>query len=351
VDAVRSFVATDAIFRIASMTKPITSVAALMLAEQGRVLIPDPVHRYLPEFAHTEVSAGEGAGPARVPQRRPMTVQDLLRHTSGLTYGLFGSSPVKDAYNQAGVFDLRISNQEMVRRLAALPLAHQPGEVWDYSMSTDVLGRLVEVASGQPLGDFLAKNILAPLGMADTGFVLDAARAGRMAEPQIDPATGQRPLVADHTVAWPWQSGGGGLFGSASDYAHFCQMLLDRGAWRGRGGTTAQLLAPATVALMTADHLGPHVAYDAATEALFEAEAPTPGMGQSFGLGFALRTHAGRNPLPGSVGEYYWGGALGTYFWVDPAAELFAIFLSQCPQLRLHYRYLIRQLVYQALSS
>lgn len=339
----------DDIYRLASMTKPVTSCAVMMLAEQGRVSIPEPLHKYLPEFAETKVGLEEGSTLKLVPQQQPMTVQDLLRHTAGLTYGLFGTSMVKSAYNEAGVFDLRISNEEMTRRLAALPLANQPGQVWDYSMATDVLGRLVEVLSGQTLGDFFAQNIFAPLGMEDTGFLLDVAKAGRMAQPQVNTKTGQRTPMADHTVDWPWQSGGAGLFGTVSDYAHFCQMLLGRGAWP--SGSAFHLLAPSTVALMTADHLNPQMTYDPVTPALFEAEAPTPEMGQSFGLGFALRTHTGRNPLPGSVGDYYWAGALGTYFWVDPAEDLFVIFMSQCPELRLHYRYVMRQLVYQALTK
>ncbi len=333
------------LFRIASMTKPITSVAVMMLAERGRLYLPEPVAGILPQFAATPVAVESAADPAlRTEQQgRPMTVHDLLRHTAGLTYGLFGASQVKTAYNQAGVFDLRITNAEMVDRLAAIPLAHQPGRVWDYSMATDVLGRIVEVVSGKTLDDFFRTEIFEPLGMAETGFVVSREFAARMAQPQVNPQAGQRFPMTDHTIEWPWQSGGVGLYSTASDYLKFCRMLLAQGA---SGG----LLGPATIRLMTADHLPPEITYDPVTPVLFEAEAPTREMGQSFGLGFAVRTHPGMNPLPGSVGDYYWAGALGTYFWIDPAEKLIAIFMSQAPGHRLHYRYLMRQLVYQALE-
>ena len=197
------------IFRIASMTKPITSVALMMLAERGAVLLPDPVAKYLPEFAETKVGVEDNAGAGNqtlrlVPQVRPITIQDLLRHTAGFTYGFFGSSLIKTAYNEAGVFDLRNTNQEMTHKLAALPLVHQPGEVWDYGMSTDVVGRLVEVVSGKSLGEFFTEYIFAPLGMDETGFVLGPDKASRMAQPQVDLKSGARVPMTDHTVDWPW---------------------------------------------------------------------------------------------------------------------------------------------------
>ncbi len=335
------------LFRIASMTKPITSLAAMILAERGELLLPDAVAHYLPEFAQTQVGVEEsGSSSLRlVPQERPMTVHDLLRHTAGLTYGLFGSSLVKTAYNEAGVFDLRNTNEQMAAKLAALPLAHQPGRVWDYSMATDVLGRIVEVLSGRSLEEFFRDEIFQLLGMTDTGFLLPADKAARMAQPQVNPQTGQRVPMSDHTVPWPWQSGGAGLYGTAPDYLRFCTMLLKRGA---RGDE--RLLAASTVDLMTSDHLPADIVWDKQTAPLFEAEAPARNVGQSFGLGFALRTHAGLNPLPGSPGDYFWAGALGTYFWIDPARDLIVVFMSQAPEYRLHYRYLMRQLVYQALE-
>jgi CubicO group peptidase (beta-lactamase class C family) len=339
----------DDLFRIASMTKPVTSVAVMMLAERGKIFLPEPVAKYLPEFAETKVGVeepGNDGGLRLLPQERPMTVHDLLRHTAGLTYGLFGSSLVKTAYNDASVFDLRNTNEEMAKKLASLPLAHQPGRVWDYSMATDVLGRLVEVISGKPLSQFFAEEIFSPLEMDETGFLLDEGKAERMAQPQTDAQTGQRVPMTDHTIAWPWQSGGAGLYSTAGDYLRFCQMLLQGGQWQGQ-----RLLAKATIDLMTGDHLPADMTYDKFTPVLLEAEAPTREMGQSFGLGFALRTHPGLNPLPGSVGDYYWAGALGTYFWIDPAKEMIVIFMSQAPEFRLHYRYVMRQLVYQALHA
>ena len=337
----------DDLFRIASMTKPVTSVAALVLAERGELLLPDPVAHYLPEFAHTQVGVEEsGSASLRlVPQERPMTVHDLLRHTAGLTYDLFGSSLVKTASKEAAVFDLRNTNEQMTTKLAALPLAHQPGRVWDYSMATDVLGRIVEVISGRSLEEFIRREIFSPLGMTDTGFLLPVEKAFRMAEPQANPQTGQRVPMTDHTIPWPWQSGGAGMYGTAPDYLRFCMMLL-------RGNSNGErLLARSTVDLMTSDHLPADITWDKETAPLFEAVAPARNLGQSFGLGFAIRTHAGVNPLPGSVGDYFWSGALGTYFWIDPAQDLIAVFMSQAPELRLHYRYLMRQLVYQALET
>jgi CubicO group peptidase (beta-lactamase class C family) len=337
----------DDLFRIASMTKPITSVAVMMLAERGAVLLADPIAKYLSEFAETKVGiVNDDATLRLVPQARPITIQDLLRHTAGLTYGLFGASPIKTAYNEASVFDLRNTNQQMVTKLAALPLAHQPGEVWDYSMCTDVLGRLVEVLSTKTLGDFFTEEILSPLAMHETAFLLDPSKASRMAQPQVDLKTNARIPMTDHTISWPWQSGGAGLYSTAPDYLNFCQMLLNRG----KSGDSA-LLAPSTLDLMTADHLHANITYAPETPVLFEAEAPTREMGQGFGYGFAVRTQSGINPLPGTIGDYFWAGALGTYFWIDPAKDLIVIFFSQAPEHRLPYRYLMRQLVYQALED
>lgn len=341
----------DDLFRIASMTKPVTSVGVMMLAERGRILLPEAVAKYLPDFAETRVGVEEPASSGRLvlrtlPQGRAMTVYDLLRHTAGLTYGLFGSSLVKTAYNDAGVFDLRNTNEEMVRKLGALPLAHQPGRLWDYSMATDVLGRLLEVVSGKSLGEFFAEEILRPLGLENTGFRLEKQNASRMAQPQSNAESGLRVPMTDHTTEWLWESGGAGLYSTAGDYLRFCQMLLNRGEWDGQ-----RLLAASTVDFMTRDHIPADMTYDKLTATLFEAGAPMREMGQSFGLGLALRTHPGLNPLPGSVGDYGWGGALGTYFWVDPQQHLIAIFMSQAPDRRLHYRYVMRQLVYQALEE
>ena len=336
----------DDIFRIASMTKPIVTVAALMLAEEGKLLLPDAVSKYLPEFADLRVGVEDAEETMLLrPLHQPMTVQDLMRHTSGLTYGLFGASRIKSLYKEAGVFSLGNTNAQMVTKLAALPLCYQPGTTFDYGMSTDVLGRVIEVISGKRLSEFLAERLFQPLRMHDTGFVLPHA-AGRVAEPMIDRATGKRPSFIDPLTPVPWESGGGGLSSTAADYLRFAQMLLSGGLLEG-----IRYLSPSTVALMASDHLPPGTAFDPATLPLFGGEAPMPAMGQSFGLGVAVRTQPGINPLPGSVGTYYWGGVTGTYFWIDPKEDFVAIMLTQAPADRLRYRYLIQQLVYAALVA
>ena len=344
---------TVAIFRIASMSKPITTVAIMMLVEEGKIQIEDPIWVYLPEMKGLQVgvektdAAGGNAELALEPAQREMTIQDLLRHTSGLTYGVFGKSLVKQKYNEANLFDPNQTLAEFISKLSKLPLAHQPGTMWDYSMSTDVLGRVVEVASGIPFDQFVAERIAKPLGLSDTGFYVPAPETGRIAEPQIDPETQKRPPVIDVTKRPNWLSGGGGMVSTAFDYVRFSQMLLNGGELDG-----TRLLSPKTIALMTSDHLPPDINYSLETLKLFEptAMAPTPRDGQGFGLGFAVRTQPGQNPRPGSVGEFYWGGIYGTYFWVDPKEKLVAVMMMQVGgAVRNHYRSLIRNLVYQAM--
>ena len=332
----------DAVFRIASMTKPVASVAAMMLVEEGRLQIAHPVSHYLPELKDLKVGVETGGRLALEPPRREPTVQDLMRHTSGLTYGQFGDTAVKQAYRDADAMDFRQTNAELVAKLARIPLAYQPGTVWEYGMSTDVLGRVVEVVSGQDLDAFAAERICAPLGMRDTGF--HARDPGRLAEPQVNPATRERPPMFDVTRRPNWISAGGGMVSTAPDYARFARMLLDGGEFGGR-----RLLSPATVAWMTSDHLPPGVGYGPFTPLVFGAVAPTPEFGYGFGLGFGVRKEPGRSPLPGSVGDYYWSGVTGTYFWCDPCEKLLAVLMMQSPENRLHYRALLRQLVYQAL--
>lgn len=330
---------TDAIFRIASMTKPMTSVAAMMLAEAGELEIAAPVADYLPELADRTV------GVERARAKRTMTVQDLLRHTSGLTYAGFGDSPVQMVWRDAKLMDEDQTNAELVTKLAGLPLMFEPGTTWEYSMSTDVLGRVVEVVSGKSLGDFFAERIVGPLGMADTGFSATGARAARLAEPQTDKASGQRPPMRNVAEPGRWHSGGGGAVSTAADYLRFCQMLLNGGELDG-----VRLLAPKTVAHMASDHLPPGVGYGETSRPRFGALAPVPEMGYGFGLGFAVRTAPGRSPVPGSVGEFFWGGVHGTYFWIDPQEQMIAVLMMSALEQRLHYRYLSRQLVYAALT-
>jgi CubicO group peptidase (beta-lactamase class C family) len=346
---------TDAIFRLASLTKPVTSVAVMMLVEEGKIQLDDPVSLYLPELTGLQVgvekvNAATGKTELSLePARRAMTVQDLLRHTSGLTYDFLGGSLVKQAYRAARLNDPEQTLAEFITKLSKLPLAHQPGTMWDYSTSTDVLGRLVEVTSGMPFDRFLAERITKPLGMADTGFYAAGDKAQRLAEPQTDPMTGHRPPMMDPTRPHAWLSGGGGLVSTASDYARFSQMLLNGGALDG-----VRLLSPKTVAYMTSDQLPPDITYSPEMLQFFEprAIAPTPRDGQGFGLGFMVRTQPGRNPWPGSVGSYYWVGIFGTAFWVDPAEKLVAVMMMTVPPLQAgHYRSLIRNLVYQALVN
>jgi CubicO group peptidase (beta-lactamase class C family) len=337
---------SDTIFRIASMTKPFTSVAAMMLAEEGRLPIADPVSRYIPEFANLEVAVESddrsASKPKTEPSRREMSVHDLLRHTSGLTYAHLTGPLLKSRYDGANVVDEKQTNAEMVGKLGRLPLAYQPGTTWQYGVSTDVLGRVVEVASGMELDRFIAERICKPLGLSDTGFgPIDEYRA---AQPQTDRASGKRPPMRDTSVRPRWISGGSGLLSTAGDYARFAQMLMNGGEL---GGT--RLLSPTTIRLMTSDHLTPDIRRSPSTAVLFGALAPTAELGIGFGLGFAVRTHAGRNPLPGSVGDFSWSGVTGTYFWIDPQQQLIAILMMQAPAERLHYRYLMRTLVYQAI--
>jgi len=328
----------DAIFRIASMTKPLTSVAAMILAEEGKLQIAAPVAEYLLQFADSTVGA------ERVPAKRVMTVQDLLRHTSGLTYAAFGDSAVQMIWRDAQPMAENQTSAEMVTKLASLPLMFEPGTTWEYSMSTDVLGRVVEVVSGQGLAAFIDARICRPLGLRDTGFAATGDRAARVAEPQTDPATGSRPPMRNVTNPGRWASGGGGAVSTAADYLRFCQMLLNGGELDG-----TRVLAPKTVALMGSDHLPPDCKYGETARPRFGALAPVPEMGYGFGLGFAVRTDAGRCPLPGSVGEYFWGGVLGTSFWIDPVEELVVVAMMLAPERRLYYRHLLRPLVYGAL--
>ena len=333
--------ATDSIFRIYSMTKPIVSVAIMMLMEQGLVLLSDPVAKYLPEFSAQQVAVSGGVDqPLTVrPVSRDATVQDLLRHTAGLTYEFMGSLPVHSAYAKAHIGSRARSNAEFSTALAALPLLADPGSMWEYSRATDVLGRLVEVLSGQILGQFLKEKILTPLGMHETAFSVPSAKHGRIAEPYAhDPDGGAPMAMIDLRCEAALASGGGGLASTAMDYARFLQFMLNRGTLDG-----VRLLAPHTVDFMTADHLG---------EIPVNPLGAAPGLlppGHGFGLGFAVRTAAGLAAVPGSVGLYYWGGIAGTTFFVDPAQNMFALMMIQAPNQREYYRPLFRNLVYAAM--
>ncbi|MBK1658964.1 serine hydrolase domain-containing protein [Paracraurococcus ruber] len=343
----------DAVFRIYSMTKPLASVAAMMLVEEGRLQLTDPVGRFLPGFDRLQVAQPVAdATLARltyrlVPQNRQMTVQDLLRHTSGLTYPETTSNQaVRTALMERGFqttgapeYDARsLSPQEFVQRLAQAPLMHQPGTTFEYSLSTDVLGRVVEAVSGQRLEVFLEERLFRPLRMTDTGFALKDGQGGRLAQSLgVDWARGNAPVPMLDVSRPPGNaSGGAGAIASAGDYLRFLQMLANGGQLDGQ-----RILAPATVRLMTADHLA----------GLAVPEPPgalgTPGYG--FGLGFAVRLQDGVAGVPGNAGQYMWAGYGGTYFWVDPKADLVAVFMSQAPSVqRPMHRRLFQTLVYSA---
>jgi len=341
--ASRASMTRDSIFRLYSMSKPITSVAAMMLLEDGRLALADPVSKYIPQLGGLKVGVEkpDASGTPTlelVPAQRPITVQDLFRHTSGLTYGFFGTGLVKKAYVDSKLWNDYPSNAELVARLAKLPLAYQPGSTWDYSHSTDVLGRLVEVVAGQSLYQFEKERVLDPLGMKDTSFyVTDKEKQDRIAEPfPDDRSIGIDAVFNDPRVSQAWESGGGGMVGTAMDYARFCQMLLNGGTLDGK-----RILGPKTVAYMGSDQLGPSIN---------PGPLYLPGAGFGFGLGFAVRKEAGVSPLPGSVGELNWGGAGGTYFWIDPKEGMFVVFMMQSPKQRTYYRALLKDMVYAAVT-
>jgi CubicO group peptidase (beta-lactamase class C family) len=338
----------DTIFRIASMTKPIVTVAAVMLMEEGRITLADPVSRYIPAFADTKVAVERKQDGGTVetvlePQARPMTVQDLMRHTSGLTDGAVGGNPVKQSYLDMKVNDRGQTNAEMADKLARLALLYQPGTTWEYSMSTDVLGRVVEVASGMPLDKFIEERITKPLKMGDTAFEVAADKKARGARPMKEGPKNELPSIPDVTEKFTWRSGGGGMVSTAADYARFLQMFANGGQLDG-----VRLISRKSIDLMTADALPPDVRMGADMWRL-EALEPSGRMGQGFGLGFAVRTDQGRNPLPGSPNDYFWAGVYGTYFWHDPRERLYVVFMMQAPAARQRYRALVRDLVYQAL--
>ena len=322
---------TDSIFRIYSMTKPLVSVAVMMLVERGRLLISDPVGRWLPEYNNQPVLGASGL----VPAWQPATVQDLLRHTAGLTYEFLGDSPVQREYDKVQIASRKRSNDDFSRTLAGIPLQFQPRSCWAYSRATDVLGRLVEVVSGQTLGHFLQREIFEPLGMVDTGFVVPPAQQHRIAEAFAhDPDGGVQMKLINPREESALESGGGGLMSTAMDYARFLQCLRNGGELDGY-----RLLGRHTLAFMTADHLG---------DIPIDGTLLPPGHG--FGLGFAVRLATGESPVPGSVGTYHWSGIGGTSFFVDPAQDLYALLLTQAPNQRDHYRQLFRNLVYAALE-
>ena len=325
----------DSIFRVYSMTKPIVSVAAMMLVEEGRLSVLDPVSTYIPAFAGAKVGVAKGDKLELQPLQRPITVQDLLRHTSGLTYGFTGVAPVHKLTKAADVLSPNRSLAQNVEAIAALPLMHQPGTACEYGVSTDVLGRIVEIVEGARLSDVLRARIFGPLGMTDTAFFTPEAKVARRADPFSFDFMKAAGIDADSRTSPPkFESGGGGLVSTLPDYMRFCAMLAFGGAFLG-----ARLMSPRTLAYMASDHLDPRV--DRNHYLLW------PGHG--FGLGFAVRTSEGLAPSAGSPGEYFWGGMMGTTFWISPRDGLFAILMVQSPEYREYFRVLFRNLVSAAI--
>ncbi len=335
----------DSIFRIASMTKPMVSVATMMLYEDGRLFVSDPISKYIPALGKMQVGV-ERIDPmtgksvlALVPADREMTIQDLLRHTSGLTYGNRGTTLIHQAYpTSSSAASREITSEEFIARLGKAPLLFQPGTKWEYSFSSDVLGRVVEVVSGKSLGVFLAERIFQPLAMSDTAFWVPAAKRERLAQPlATDPDTGKPVSVPDVTVAPKFECGGGCAVATAGDYVRFAQMMLNRGSLDG-----TRLLGRKTVEYMTSDHLG----------TITGAGDYLPGPGYGFGLGFAVRRETGLANLTGTSGDYNWGGAYGTAFWVDPKEQLVVVSMTQAPgAIRVHYRQLLKSFVLQAITD
>ncbi|QIP01476.1 serine hydrolase domain-containing protein [Bradyrhizobium symbiodeficiens] len=335
----------DTIFRLYSMSKPITSVMAMMLVEEGKLSLDDPVAKYIPAFASMKVGVEKKAEDDKVslelePLERPVTIKDLMRHTAGLPYGYYGGELVNKLYADAGLFNNGNStNAEFVAKITALPLAEQPGTKWDYGHATDVLGRVVEVISGKTLLQFEKERLLDPLGMTETAFfVADPAKFPRVAEPMpadrnINPTTQIRDIKRPVT----WESGGGGMVGTISDYARFAQMLLNGGTYEGR-----RYLQPETIALMASDHIGPETK-------IARDQNYYPGGNSGFGLGFAVRTSV-PSGTSWPLGEYRWDGVGGTFFFIDPEDDLFGIFMVQTPSQRGRIQLALKTLIYQAMG-
>lgn len=337
----------DTIFRLHSMTKPITSFAAMMLIDEGKLRLDEPVSKYIPSFADAKVGVEnktEGGDKQLTlePLKRPITIRDLLLHTSGITYGFYGEGLVRNAYGKANIYSGDFNNAEFADRIAQLPLEYQPGTMWDYGHSTDILGRVIEVVSGKTLLQFEQEKFLGPLGMKDTSFFMtDPAKEALFAKPMRwdrDFRTGRQGRPDTYQK---WESGSGGMVSTMADYARFAQMLLNGGSLDGR-----VYLSPATFAEMAKDHIGKDSGI--ARDYLY-----FPGDGFGFGYGFGVRTDAGnaKPPPPGSLGELKWDGASGCYFVIDPRQDFFFVLLEQTPSERQRIQKAVKALVYEALEN
>ena len=337
---------SDTIFAIHSMTKPITSVAAMMLIDAGKLSLADPVSKFIPGFADIKVGVGSATADGTsvlklVPPDRPVTIMDLLRHTSGITYDYIGGELIDKAYMKSGLFNGKYDNKVFAERIARLPLARQPGTLWRYGHSTDVIGRIIEIVSGQTLYQFEKQHIFDPLGMTSTKYVLESAdEHARMAEP-LPGDTILKMAEAERRAHPEWESGGGGLVSSLADYARFAQMILNGGELDGK-----RYLTPAAFKSMTSDHVGP--GSGVARDYYY-----FPGDGFGYGYGFAVRTDPGnaKPPPPGSIGELKWDSGSGTYFGVDPHLDMIYILLVQTQNERARITPAFKKLVYDAFAA
>ena len=335
----------DTIFRIFSVSKAITSVAAMTLIEHHKIKLDDPVAIYIPSFATVSVGVEKKTANGEkmidlVPLNRQLTIHDLMTHTSGITYGFYGESLVRTAYTNAGIYDGDFNNAEFAERIAQLPLAEQPGTKWDYGHSTDILGRVIEVASGKSLLQYEKESLLDPLGMPDTNFyVTDPAKQKLVAKPV--PNDSNYKVGFDPEVIRKWESGGGGMLTTMSDFAKFAQMLLSGGTFEGK-----QYLSPKSFELMASDHIGP--GSGVARDHLY-----FPGDGFGFGLGLGVRTDPGgaKPPPPGSLSELKWDGASGCYFVIDRKQDMFFVLLEETPTERQRIQKAVKQLIYEAMEN
>ena len=337
----------DTIFRLYSMTKPLTSVAAMMLIDEGRLKLGDPVAKYIPSFANAKVGVEKKADNGEqtlelVPVKRPMTILDLMTQTSGITYGFYGSSMVRKAYGNARIYDGDFDNAEFAERIAQLPLAEQPGTLWDYGHSTDILGRVIEVVSGKSLLQFEQDKLLGPLGMPDTAFyVTDLAKQKLIALPVPNDKDFRVGFESSPDMFMKWESGGGGMVSTMADWAKFSQMILNGGSLDGK-----QYLSPKAFEMMASDHVGPG-------SGVGRDYFYFPGDGFGFGLGFGVRTDPGnaKPPPAGSLGELKWDGASGCYFVIDRKQDMFFVLLEQTPSERQKIQPAVKKLIYEALEN
>ena len=340
-------IADDTIFRIFSMTKPITSVAAMILIDQGKLKLDDPVSKFIPSYAKAKVGVEKKAENGEkvlelVPVNRPITVKDLLTHTSGITYGFYGDSMVRKSYANADIYLGDFDNAEFAERIAQLPLQEQPGTLWDYGHSTDILGRIIEIASGKSLLKFEQEALLGPLGMKDTTFyVIGAENFKRVAHPMPKDDNFKVGFESSPEIFMKWESGGGGMVTTMADFARFSQMLVNGGTLDGK-----QYLSPKTFELMASDHIGP-------TSGVARDYFYFPGDGFGFGLGFGVRTDPGnaKPPPPGSLGELKWDGASGCYFVIDRKQDMFFVLLEQTPSERQRIQSEVKKMIYEAMEN